>query len=181
MPDHVIVTGKCEALNALAGTIRIRRNADFAEELIEQFVTIESLLKNAQSGELMVGWHRRYFDLRSCQWTMEKLPRAVCECTSRYGRSITFLQTSRTKTVILPRREAIYAFAMLSGKSIASYDSDSKTLCAPMHAPLPDACARLACISSGSIGTLSNGSVCYSPVPPPIARVILASVGQSLR
>ncbi len=180
LPDHIIVTGKHEALATLANAIRIRHSGDFAGELIEQLVTIESQLADAQSGQLMIGWRRRYFDLHSCQWTPSELRRTVCECISRYGRTMTFLQISRMKTVILPRREAIYAAAMLSGTSIASYDSDSKTLSAPMHAPLPSACARLACISSGSVGTLSSGSVCYSPVPPRIARIILASVGQSL-
>lgn len=106
LPDYIIVTGKREALTALANAIRIRRSADFAGELIEQFVTIESQLADAQSGELMIGWRRRYFDLRSCQWTLDELPRTACECISRYGRTMTFLQISRKKTVILPRRRS---------------------------------------------------------------------------
>ena len=180
LPDHIIVTGQINQLEALAASTRIRLSADFAQELIEHFVTIESLLAEAQSGEAMIGWRQEFFDLQTCRWTADRLSRTVCKCASKYGRTMTFLQISRTKTVVLPGREAIYGAAMLSGTSIVSYDAESKTVSVPMSAPLPDACARLACISSGKAGTIDEGLVRYAPVPPRVARIILASLGQNL-
>jgi hypothetical protein len=180
LPDHIIISGPTDALDAIASTTSIRRSADFAEELIESFVTIDKHLANAPAQELMTGWTRRYFDLTSCRWTTDPLPRTVCECTSRYNRTMTFLQVSRTKTVLLPRREAIYGAAAMSGVPIISYDAKTSLLKVPMHAPLPDACARLVCISSGNVGVLDGGSVSYGPVSPRIAKIIFASVGQRL-
>jgi hypothetical protein len=180
LPDHIIISGPTEALGAIASTTSIRRSADFAEDLIESFVTIDEHLANAPAQELMIGWTRRYFDLTSCRWTTDPVPRTVCECTSRYNRTMTFLQVSRTKTVLLPRREAIYGAAAMSGVPIVSYDAKKSLLKVPMHAPLPDACARLVCISSGNVGVLDGGSVTYGPVSPRIAKIIFASVGQRL-
>jgi hypothetical protein len=181
LPDHVTIRGSSEAVAAMASSMSVRRSADFAEELIESFVTIDKHLANAPVQDLMIGWTRRYFDLASCRWTTEELPRTVCECTSRYGRTMTFLQISRTKSVLLPRREAIYGAAALSGVPIVSYNAATAELTVPMHAPLPDACARLACISSGNVGVLNGGRVSYGPVSHRIAKIILASVGQHLR
>jgi hypothetical protein len=180
LPDQVTVLGNPEALDVLATSIRIERSIDYAKELIPTFVPIEKYLASAPQGNIMIGWKYRYFDLHSCQWTPDRIPRTVCECISQYGRRMSFLQVTRTKTVKLPRREAIYAAAMLARISIVFYDSITKTLRVPMHAPLPDACARLACINSGKIGSISNGMVYYSPVQARVARLILTSVGQAL-
>ena len=92
---------------------------------------------------------------------------------------MTFLQVSKKRTLVLPRREAIYAAASLAGISIVSYEFSNQTLRVPVHAPLPETCARLACISSGNIGTINDGTICYSPVPRRIAKIILASLGQN--
>jgi hypothetical protein len=180
LPDHIAISGPADALEAISSATSVRLSTNFAEELIESFVTIEQHLAKAPLQELMMGWARRYFDLATCRWTTELLPRTVCECTSRYGRTMTFLQISRTKTVLLPRREAIYGAAALSGVPIVTYNSDTSLLSVPMHAPLPDACARLACISSGNVGLLDGGSVSYGPISPRIAKIILASVGQRM-
>jgi hypothetical protein len=180
LPDEIVVSGESSAIDAVAAACGVRRSPDYGEELIESFVTIEKHLANAPAGELMINWERRYFDLQSRRWTTNTLSHTVCECTSRYGRSITLVQISRTRMVVLPRREAIYGAAALSGVPIVFYDQDHSLLKVPMHAPLPDACARLACISSGSVGTLNDGFVCYENVPPRLAKIIFASVGQRL-
>lgn len=180
LPDQVLVFGSREALDILAASTRIERSTDYAKDLIPSFVSIEECVASAPCGEAMIGWNHRYFDLHSCQWTPNRIPRTVCECISQYGRRMSFLQVSRTKTVKLPRREAIYAAAMLARMSIVSYDAIAKTLRVPLHAALPDACARLACISSGKTGSINNGMVDYSPVENRIARLILTSVGQTL-
>jgi hypothetical protein len=180
LPDHITLSGEADALGAIAAGVSIRCSTDFAEELIESFVTIDKHLANAPVQDLMIGWSRRYFDLKSFRWTTDSIPRTVCECTSRYGRTLTFLQISRTKTVLLPRREAIYGAAAISAVPILNYDPITCVLRVPMHAPLPDACARLACISSCNVGLLDGGFVSYRPISARIAKIILASLGQRL-
>jgi len=178
LPDEITVTGSTSALNAVAYSCQISRSADFAEEMISRFVPIDSQLTSAPCGELMIGWKRQYFDLGSKQWTPTPMRRTACECISEYGRRMTFVQVSKKRTVVLPRREAIYVAASLANVRIVSYDEGTQTLLVPAQAPLPEACARLACVSSGNIGSFSGGIISYSPVPQRIARLVLASIGQ---
>jgi hypothetical protein len=178
LPDLIAVIGTPAALNKVADACQVKRATDFAEEMISKFVPISQQLSLAPSGQLMIGWKRQYFDLDSKQWTANPIARTACECISQYGRRKTFLQVSKKKIVELPRREAIYAAASLARAPIVSYDSVSQGLRVPARAPLPEICARLACISSENVGDLSNGTVRYSPVPRRVARLILASLGQ---
>jgi hypothetical protein len=178
LPDNIVLTASADLLNRIAFSCRINRSIDFADETIRRFVPISAQLARAASGDTMIGWKRQYFDLHSKQWTAAPVLRSVCECISQYGRRMTFLQVSRKKIVVMPRREAIYAAAMLAGVPIVSYD-DTGVFRVPMHAALPEAFARLMCISSGNIGTIEDGTVCYSPVPHRIARLVMASLGQT--
>jgi hypothetical protein len=177
LPDNIVLTANVELLNRIACSCRINRSIDFADESIRRSAPINAQLDRAPSGNLMLGWKRQYFDLDSKRWISTPVLRSACECVSQYGRRMTFLQISRKKTVVMPRREAIYAAAMLAGISIVSYDA-SGIFRVPMHAALPEAYARLLCVSSGSIGTIEDGTVCYGPVPPRIARLVMASLGQ---
>lgn len=179
LPDRVGVAGAPEALDAVAAAAGIGRSRNFAGEMAGGFVPVDALLARAPAAEPMTGWRRRWFDLASRRWTDRELPRAVCEYTPQHGPGVVLLPVSRRRTVKLPRREALYAAASLAGASLLSYDAASETLRAPMHAPLPEGCARLACISSGSFGQVEDGCVCYRPVPLRVAGLILACLGQS--
>jgi hypothetical protein len=176
LPDQVVISGAPDALNKIAYRCHIRRAIDLAEEMIRQFIPISAQLSSAPHKELMIGWKRQYFDLSAKKWTATPILRTACECVSQYGRRKTFLQVSKKKTVELPRREAIYAAASLARVPIVSYDASSQNLWVPAKAPLPEICARLACISSENIGDLNNGTVRYGPVTVRVARLILASL-----
>jgi hypothetical protein len=178
-PDQILLTGRVDALNQVAASCLVKRSVDFAEEMFRQFVPIGAYLAAAPPGELMIGWKRQYFDLNAKQWTEKPILRTACECISQYGRRMTFLQVSKKRTLVLPRREAIYAAASLAGVPIVSYEISSLTLRVPVQSPLPENYARLACISSGNIGTINDGTISYSPVPRRIAQAILASLGQT--
>jgi hypothetical protein len=178
LPDQILIAGNPDSLHSIALSCRVRHSVDFADELIRRFTPIEVYLARAPRADLMIGWKRNYFDLQALEWTTSPISRTACECVSGYGRRMTFLPVSRTRTVLLPRRDAIYAAAALAGVPILSYDLASFALRVPIHAPLPEPCARLACISSGKVGDISDNTVLYSPVPPRSARLILVSLGQ---
>ena len=178
LPDHIVVVGEATLIQELSGACGIARSTSFEEEMIRQFVPIETHLDCAPKAELMIGWKRRFFDLETLEWTEQPIIRTACECISQYGRRMSFLQVSRKRTILLPRREAIYAAAALARKSIVNYDAASRELRVPMHAPLPEPCARLVCISSGSIGELDRGTVRYRPVSARVAHLISVSLGQ---
>lgn len=181
LPDNIRILARPDALTAVASATHIKCDLDFAAELARCIVPIHTQLAAAPTEDLMIRWQRKYFDLHTQQWVDKPLRRTACECVSQYGRRATYVQVSRTRTVRMPKREALYAAASLSGIAFALYDAETQCLSAPMHAPLPDRCARLACISSGSVGTLNGGRVHYSPVAPRIAEIILAALGQSLK
>lgn len=181
LPDKIRIRGEPNALAAMASAARIKCELDFAANLACRIVPIHTQLAAAPTEDLMIRWQRKYFDLRAQRWVDEPLRRTACECISQYGRRATYVQVSRTRWVRMPKREALYAAASLSGIALALYDAATRRLSAPMHAPLPDQCARLACVSSGSVGTLNGGRVHYSPVSPRIAEIILAALGQSLK
>lgn len=181
LPDKLRVIGPPAAISEVACAAGVGYSSDLAAEIACHIVPIDVQLSAAPVEEMMIRWQRKYFDLRTQQWRDEPLRRTACECVSKYGRRITYVQVSRTKTVRLPKREALYAAAAISGITLASYDADKQTLSVPMHAPLPDACARLASISSGSVGALDRGRVSYAPVPPRPAEIIMAALGQRLR
>ena len=181
LPDRICIRGEPDALTALAAAARIQCEPDLAADLSRRIVPIHSQLAAAPTEDLMIRWQRKYFDLRTQRWVDEPLLRTACECVSQYGRRATYVQVSRKRTVRMPKREALYAAASLSGIALARYDVETQCLSAPMHAPMPDSCARLACISSGSVGALDNFRVHYSPIPPRIAEIILAALGQPLR
>lgn len=181
LPDKIRIRGEPDALAAVAGTARIKCELDFAADLARRIVPLHTQLAAAPTEDLMIGWQRKYFDLRAQRWVDEPSRRTACECVSQYGSRATYVQVSRTRTVRMPKREAVYAAASLSGIPLVLYDADTRCLSAPMHAPLPERCARLASISSGNVGTLNGGRVYYSPVSPRIAEIILAALGQSLK
>src|SRR5262245_6967721 len=64
LPDHIVLAGNSHKLEALASQIKIRLSPDFAEECIAGVVPIHDAISTAPTGELMIGWARRYFDLR---------------------------------------------------------------------------------------------------------------------
>lgn len=181
LPDKIRVRGEPDALAAVANTVRIKCELDFAADLASHIVPIHTQLAAAATEDLMIGWQRKYFDLRAQRWVDEPLRHTACECISQFSTRVTYVQVSRTRTVRMPKREAVYAAASLSGIRLALYDAETRSLSAPMHAPLPDRCARLASVSSGNVGTLSGGRVYYSPVSLRIAEIILAALGQSLQ
>jgi hypothetical protein len=181
LPDRIRICGEPDALTALAAATRIKCEPDFAADLSRRIVPIHTQLAAAPTEDLMIRWQRKYFDLRAKRWVDQTLARTACECVSQYGRRATYVQVSRTRTVRMPKREALYAAASLSGIALALYDVETLCLSAPMHAPIPDACARLACIGSGGVGKLESGRVHYSPLSPRIAEIILAALGQPLR
>jgi len=178
LPDQLIVHGEPTSVAALASTCRIARSASYPEAMIRQFTPIEFHLKEAPRAELMINWKRRFFDLERLQWTDVPISRTACECVSQFGRRMTFLQVSRTRTIALPRREAIYAAAALAGKKIVRYEATSMELRVPMHAPLPEPCARLVCVSSDNVGEFAAPMIRYSPVSPELANLIMVSLGQ---
>ena len=181
LPDKIRIRGEPDALAAVAVATRIKCDLDFAADLVRRIVPIQSQLAAAPTEDLMIGWQRKYFNMRTQRWVDEPLRRTACECISQYGRRATYVPVSRTRTVRMPKREALYAAASLSGIALALYDGETRRLSAPMHAPLPDPCGRLACLSSGSVGALNAGRVHYAPVSPRIAEIILAALGQSLK
>ena len=126
----------------------------------------------------MTGWREQFFDVGSGRWEASALNHTAIQCTPMYGNPIYLVEVSRTKTVQMPKREAVYLALAMNSRKVAGYDCDRRTLRIPTYAPLPDRCARLACLAAEKCATVSGGMVEYGPLPGRVAYFILAAVGQ---
>ena len=115
----------------------------------------------------------------SGRWETSALGHTVIKCSPTYGNSIYLVEISRTKTVQMPKRDAVYLALAMNSRQVASFDHERRILSIPTYAPLPDRCARLACLASEKCGIVSDGMAEYGPMPERVAHFILAAVGQS--
>jgi len=78
----------------------------------------------------------------------------------------------------MPKREAVYAAAMLQQVTLLNYDFERHRLRAPVKAPPPETYSRVACLCAGRRGYLEGRHVLFEEVPPNTAAVLCVSAGQ---
>lgn len=180
-PATVRLMGAPAALNACAIAAGIDYASDYAWRLAAQLVPIPSLLDRPRraTDSAPINWVPRSFNLQSRAWMDGALPNAACEFTPRYGRPRYFVSNRRRRLFeIAGRRDAVYAAAYAQGVDLATYDSATKALSAPLSAPLPEAYARVACLCSGQRADVGQGRIVYLGVPPEVGAVLLTALGQ---
>lgn len=180
-PAIVRLTGAPAAMSACAMEARIDYADDYAWRLAGKLVPIPSLLDRPRlhTDSAPINWAPRSFNLQSREWTEGVLPNAACEFTPRYGRPRYFVSNRRRRLLeITGRRDAVYVAAHTQGIVLATYDSATRTFVVPLSAPLPEAYARVACLSSGLRADVGQGRIVYPGVPPDVGPVLLTALGQ---
>ena len=180
-PDVIRLTGPAEALNACAVAAGIDYADNYARRLAAMLNPIPLLLDRPRrdTDHTPVNWTRRSYNLQSCEWVDGTLPNSACEFTPRYGRPRYFVSNRRRRLLeVASRRDAVYAAAYAKGVSLAVYDPVAGTLSVPLSAPLPEAYARVACLSSGRRADVTQGRIVYSGVRPEIGAVLVTALGQ---
>lgn len=172
------LSGAEDGLLAAATRLRVKYVHDAPRALCNFIVPISQQLSSAPVEEPLGNWSARYMDLDRCNWSPEPVSGAACELRSEFGVTRYYLERSPGLHVRLPKREAIYASALLAHASLASYDLETKELSCPAACPLPEPYSRVASMCSGSPPTLSAGRFRHSDVSPMIATLILSALGQ---
>ena len=78
----------------------------------------------------------------------------------------------------MPKREAIYAAAMLQRMTLLQYDFESRCFTAPVRAPPPEPYCRAACLCAGRRGRVDGGLIVFEDVPSAVAVVLCIAAGQ---
>jgi hypothetical protein len=176
-PSIVRVHGDRNALAETARAAGIDYLPNVADAFCMSATAVPALVRDARPEEGPANWAVRSFDLRSLKWIEGLHDRSACEYQSRYGPRKFFLHRRRGQLLRLPKRDAVYAAAMLNGVTLPLYDEGLEMLSTPIAAPLPEALSRAAALCGGAPAKMENGRLRYGRVPPQTAALILLSAG----
>jgi hypothetical protein len=177
-PGCVRIDGGPDGLPAVAAEACIPYVESFAAFLCGSINPIPHLVESAPVEEGPANWSVRSFDFDSFKWVEGLRSRSACEFRSRYGPTRFYLHTRRGRLLRLPKRDAVYAAAMLRELALAVYDAATSTLSVPASAPLPELYARAACLCAGTPAMFDRGRLWYRSVPRDVAAVLLVAAGQ---
>lgn len=176
-PSIVRVRGEEDALAETARIAGIGYVPNIARAFCLSASAVPVQVKDACPEEGPANWAVHSFDLGSLKWIEGLHARSACEYQSRYGPRKFFLHRRRGQLLRLPKRDAVYAAAMLNGVRLALYDADLEVLSTPVSAPLPEALSRAATLCAGLPAKVENGRLHYGRVPPQTAALILLTAG----
>lgn len=177
-PARIVLEASHGDAQACAAECGVRFSPDLGVELAGSLVPIPLLIERAAPVKQPINWDVRSFDLSSMEWVEKLLPDSACEFYPRVGASRYFLHRRRGRLVELPKREAVFASAMIRRIELIRWDQEESELSTPFGAPLPEPYSRAACLCSGEPPEASVGRVRYRLVPADAASLILVAAGQ---
>jgi hypothetical protein len=175
---RVEISGEPREIERVAKMAAISFLPCAAARFVEEIVPVESQIENAKHEEQPTNWDVEYFDLNQRVWLKGLAPNTACRFTPRNGHPKFLLHRRHHRFLQLPKREAVYASAMLQSVNLLSYEPSTAVLSVPIEAPLPERLARIACLCTGTQPYLVSGTIAYQAVPYEIGAAILVAVGQ---
>lgn len=186
LPSRVSITASSDYLGRLETATGITFAPCYALQLLANVPPIAQKLQNAQPEKGIVNWQVNTFDLTSLQWVWfsekltkpDSLPKlAAIELISKYETKYCVTDGHAMPRKI-PKREALYAAASLRHRPLLQYEASTQRLSAPIAAPMPEVCARVACLCSGSPPHVEDGRLFYENVPLTVAATLAVLLGQ---
>ncbi len=177
-PTIFRVVGGADAISAIADRIGVAYQPDNARRVAESVRPIPWALEAAVEEPAPLNWKVRSFDFDKCAWVDGVLPNAACEFTPTHGPSRYYVRRKSGKLLRMPKRESLYAAAMLKGVRLIDYELDAMRLSAPLVAPMPELYARAACLSACRPAEIINGRFVYHEVTPSVAAFLMVAAGQ---
>ena len=165
-------------LGAIAKSAGIELERDIGRRLGLSMPNLGDELRRLESLELPRNWKTMSFDYAQLMWREGPEHGSVLEMTSKYEQRSYFVRGKDGGLTRLPKRLALYAGAAVQRIVLARYDSRSRELSVPTATPLPEACARAACLAGGRASTVQGQRILYENVPARLAGIILASLEQ---
>lgn len=177
-PTVVGIAGDPAAIARAASRAALRFVPNYASALCRRLTPVYQLLERAPEESPPTNWLLKCFDFASMSLVEQLLPNAACECTPRRGLPRWYVHTRRGRLRPLPKREAIYAAAMLRHMTLLRYDAAARRLFVPVKAQLPELFSRAACLCAGRRGRVEANAVVFEEVPPATAAALCVAAGQ---
>lgn len=177
-PDVISITGHGADVETCAETCGIDLVPNAGATLAGSLLRIAVVIEQAKEAAAPVNWSPRSFDLTTMRWVDGKIRGSAIEYSARYGSPRYFLLRRRGRLLELPKREAVYASAMIRRVPLIHYDEVGRALSTPAAAPLPETYARAAALCAGAVPQSLDGCLVYSDVPIDAAALLLVSAGQ---
>lgn len=177
--SRVALKGPCEAVRRVSHEAGAEYVPNVSAYLGSRLVPIRTALERAKPADEPINWDTEYWSFEEQGWRRERARRTVRRCTPRHGRSRYLIDAGSAGLLELPRREAIYAAAMMRSLRVARYVRQHSALSVPRWAALPDAYSRAACLAGGKAPFLDGRNLVFPAVPEHLSCVILVSLGQA--
>ncbi len=177
-PMTLRITGGRTSLLQVAADVGVRFSYLHAQRLCAELNPLFKVFEGLRDETPPTQWSVKSFDFASMTMVDGLRRNSACEYSPRYGIARWYVHTRLGRLKPLPKREAIYAAAMLQGVSLLSYDAAKHCLRVPANTPPPESYSRVACLCSGRRPRISGGSLMFEEVPPAIAAVLCVAAGQ---
>ena len=177
-PTSFRVVGEKQAIAAISSRIGVAYEHDNGRRIAEDVSPIPCVLEIAAEEPAPLNWKARSFDLGIRAWVDGLLPNAACEFTPIHGPSKYYIRRKSGKLLRMPKRESLYAAAMLKGVRLIDYEPAAMKLSAPLFAPMPELYARAACLCACRPAQIINGRFVYRDVSPEVATLLMVAAGQ---
>ena len=177
-PTSFRVVGERRVIAAISSHIGVAYEPDNGRRIAEDVPLIPCVLETAAQEQAPLNWKARSFDLGIRAWVDGLLPNAACEFTPIHGLSKYYVRRKSGKLLRMPKRESLYAAAMLKGVRLIDYELDAMKLSAPLFAPMPELYARAACLCACRPAQIINGRFVYCDVTPQVATLLMIAAGQ---
>lgn len=178
-PTTLRVTGEPAALAGAAAAVGVRFVSDYAGALCREVVPVYEMFDRALEESVPTNWSRKSFDFNSMSLVDGFRSNSACECSPRRGLPRWYVHTRHGRLRAMPKREAIYAAAMLQRVTLLRYDVESRRLHAGVRVPPPELFSRVACLCAGTRGRVEGRLIVFEQVPLETAAVLCVAAGQS--
>lgn len=178
-PTALHFRGEPAALASAAAAADVRFVSDYAGALCRAVVPVYEMFERAPEEPAPTNWSRKSFDFDSMSLVDGFRPNSACECSPRRGLPRWYVHTRRGRLRAMPKREAIYASAMLQRVTLLRYDAESRRLLSPVKTPPPEVFSRVACLCAGTRGRVEGRLIVFDQVPLETAAVLCVAAGQS--
>lgn len=176
-PSVYRLNGQRDALAAAAAGAGIHFAAGMAEEACAQGTPVTDYFRQPKVERTPPNWVVKSFDFATMSMCDGARVNSACECTPRHGLPLWYLQL-RHGLIPMPKREAIYAAAMLQRVTLLEYFPAQRVLSVRPKTPMPEQYMRAACLCSGKRAELDGGWSIFCDVPPRLATMLCAATGQ---
>lgn len=172
------VTGAPSTIHEIASEVGVVFFRRYSQSLCGKLRPLFKVFEELPEETSPTNWAVKSLDFNSMTMVDGLRRNSACEYSPRRGTSRWYVHIRHGRLKLMPKREAIYAAAMLQGISLLSYDASRSRLLAPARTPPPEAYSRVASLCSGRRPLFNGEFLVFEEVPPSVGAVLCVGAGQ---